>query len=964
MKERESVLSKSFGESVYGVNWAIDQISGIKVSDKELLIGKQELLLKVDAKVFGDGYNVTLQANNIMLSAATATGMIGGLLDIAAQVEKGSVKAKEQTIKFKTRFYKHEVKFRPVNSKKNVHGRAANAELAITNYSDEFMEALFQEIASRHFNSFVVYSGYHPFESFLDYKGFECAADKKSAKTRAANHAALSRLLVWAKRYGLKTYLHHYVSHFTQELSDHLKLGLDESGGRLARFSHPEVDRYNSYIYKRTSATIPALDGYFFNFESTGNTTDFIINVVVKTLNKMKEKPPVYLRLWGISDLEGIRKIVNSYKGEMGFIHKGHDTNDVYYYPVADDRVKVWKKEFPKNEFTFSLGPCHNCGTNICGKLWTDEDYILSYLKSAETKGADSISFQSMYDLLSYKLPDNKFLPDTMLSHSQMNIGHIETYVAYIRSERVDLKAVYAESFNTTIKNGALLRKTIQITSRQILELHAQFLHGSSQDGYLFPGRFSHYQEPFFYYPMSFSNRIGEVGPNMRWRSWLVRDKKIKVVPNDTQAVIDYVNPAVKRVVKRNPAVIIKEVKSQLKQTEKNLAACEKAIGNELNPIFVQRLKENMLAGEWLWREIQISIELYSCYFAKTQRAFFNHLRKAHALMIDCVEMFDGKYELLERYCSTTFCGYFKPDWDAEQIAAILEMESKEVSWAAMQEYMKSHERYNEIRRLNRAYISVVGKNVVRNRRLLKQSLKHAEKSMELLAEAEQPLYRDNVSAWAEYVRAELDWLIPPAMACVNDADIANNEDFRAMVHDQNYRWGEHCWEDFMSFYKRQNFFRDEICDCRATVTKTGLKVTLREHDIDWKQRKEVWDKNRGTMNQTGFMQVFLDPGRLGKDLINYTVYFEGEAGTVSGRQHGAKPKIMTGCDTNFEHTDSSWRCDLTIPWKQLGGKPKPGDEWGMNIFTNPAVLRNQRVIWSQGYEFGNDAARLGSLVF
>ena len=282
-----------------------------------------------------------------------------------------------------------------------------------------------------------------------------------------------------------------------------------------------------------------------------------------------------------------------------------------------------------------------------------------------------------------------------------------------------------------------------------------------------------------------------------------------------------------------------------------------------------------------------------------------------------------------------------------------------------MQEYLESHERYNEIRRMNRAYISVVGENVVRNRRLLKQSLKHAEKSMDILAAAEQPIYRDNVLAWVEYVRAELDWLTPPAMACVADADIAKGAGFRVMVHDQNYRWGEHCWEDFMSFFKRQNFFRDEICDCRATVTKKGLKVSLREHDIEWKQRKEMWDKHRGSINQTGFMQVFLDPGRLGKHVINYTVYFEGDPGTVYGRMHGDKKKIMKGCDTHFEHTDSSWRCDLTIPWKQLGGKPKVGDEWGLNVMTNPAVLRNHRVIWSQGYEFaGNDAARLGSLVF
>ena len=79
-----------------------------------------------------------------------------------------------------------------------------------------------------------------------------------------------------------------------------------------------------------------------------------------------------------------------------------------------------------------------------------------------------------------------------------MNIGHLEAYVAYIRGEQADLRKVYADSFNTTLKNGELLRKTIQVTSQQLLEPFAQFQHTSAQEGYLFPGRFSHYQEPFF----------------------------------------------------------------------------------------------------------------------------------------------------------------------------------------------------------------------------------------------------------------------------------------------------------------------------------------------------------------------------------------------------------------------------------------------------------------------------------
>ncbi len=232
-------------------------------------------------------------------------------------------------------------------------------------------------------------------------------------------------------------------------------------------------------------------------------------------------------------------------------------------------------------------------------------------------------------------------------------------------------------------------------------------------------------------------------------------------------------------------------------------------------------------------------------------------------------------------------------------------------------------------------------------------------------------LLRDNVMSWVEYVRSEIDWLTPPAMACPPDDAIAPNEGFRRMVHDQCYRWGELCWEDFSSFFTRQNFFREDVCDCRVTHTPAGLKLSLREHDIDWPQRKATWDANRGTVNQTGFMRIFLDPQNTGNRILNYVVYFEGSGGTVSefieqpdGQIYTGKPTQLAGCDMTFAHTDSNWRFDITIPWKELGGRPKKGDTWRVNILSNPAVKRNRQVAWCQGYEYHLDVARLGYIIF
>jgi hypothetical protein len=207
-------------------------------------------------------------------------------------------------------------------------------------------------------------------------------------------------------------------------------------------------------------------------------------------------------------------------------------------------------------------------------------------------------------------------------------------------------------------------------------------------------------------------------------------------------------------------------------------------------------------------------------------------------------------------------------------------------------------------------------------------------------------------------------------MACRPD-DIAPDEGFRRMVHDQCYRWGERCWEDFSSFFVRHDFFREDVCDCRATWTDQGLTLSLREHDIDWPQRKKTWDANRGTVNQSGFMRIFLDPGNTGSRTLIYTVYFEGSGGTTSwleeypnGRIRGGKPRQMQDCPSRFQHTDSNWRFDITIPWDQLGGQPKPGDIWRLNVISNPAVKRNRQVAWCQAYEYRADVARLGYLVF
>ncbi len=698
----------------------------------------------------------------------------------------------ETPLPFKTRFYKHELSFE--GQQRNWRDPAGDR--AVGNYTDRFLDRYFEEMAGRHFNAFVIYSGYHPFESFLDYKGFAEAAEVPAA-VRRRNFVGLQRLLAAAKRHGLRTFLHHYVSHFPAKLARKLGLGL---GGRMAAYDHPLVRDYNRYVYRRTFETLGDLDGLFMNYESAQSAVAFTEATLMKEAMAQKRRPELFFRLWGMSDVAGFAGMLAGYDGPKGVIHKGHETNDLYYYPVADARIRIWKAALPDVEFTYSIGPCHNCGTNISRKLWTDPDYVHSLLADMQAKGADSISFQSVAELLLPVLPDTGIFPKAQRDLARMNQGHLAAVVDYFRGRRpttAEWTRRYTDWFKTTPAAGAAARKATLASSQLILLMYRQYVYGSPQEGYMYPGRFSHYQEPFFYYPMSFLNRLGEIPYNVAWRTWAVRREPLKVVPDDTQAVIDFVNPAVKARPANHPRAIVRQIKRRIAESNRAVADYRRAAGKKADRAFVHQVQRNVGNGERIWREIETAVALYSCYFARSRRAFWAQLRQARRLMLESVKVLGDRLRATDAYGSTTASGPYIPDADAAELAAILAHEKESFPFPALQAYLKSHERYNEIRRMCRPYVSVRKEMAERNRKLLTQSLRAAERSAGLLTSERHALYRDNVMAWVEYLRAELDALTPPAMASPADDAVGGDEGFRRMVRDTCYRWGERCWEDF-----------------------------------------------------------------------------------------------------------------------------------------------------------------------
>ena len=953
------MLPSAFSQAARGIKWAFQEIQGAEIRDNTFFINSFPLEFREKTRQTKSFFQIRVSARKITISAPDAVCVIGALLELAEQSYGKAFTSLTKNLKFRTRFYKKEIRFNDGTGNKHSERWGTGFD----SYSQETVESLCRELVKRHFNSLVLYCGHHPFEFFLDYNEFS-EAPKVAKNIRRKNLNALKRLVNTASDYGLDTYLHHYVSHFPAGLRKRLKA---ETAGSLSGFEHSIIDQYTQYAYARTFELLPGLTGLFMNFESSGDTAAFMDRNLIQQCNRMKKKPVLFFRLWGLSRVDEMKWLLDRYKGRKGVVHKSHDTNDTYYYPEADERIRDWKRAMPDLEFAYSMGPCHNCGTNISRLMWSDPDYVQRLCESMEKKGADSVSFQSIYELLIKDFPDPSEFEKAEVAASRANQGHIQAFVDYVRDEKPSpgkWAERYAEWFGVSEKAGGHMARAIQSSSRIILDHFTQFCYGSPQEGYLYPGRFSFYQEPFFYYPMSFLNRIGEI-KNLSWRSWVVRDKRVRVLPDDTQHVIDYVNPSVRKKAKNSPSVISRRIRRNIRLAENHLEKFIRESGKRPDDWTALQFQDNRLNGEKIRHEIDASIELYSCYFAKSKKEFFSVLKKTVRILNNCAKVLGKESSRINaKFRATTHASPFTPAKDAEEISQIIPFQKEAFPFEALQCYVRSHERYNEIRRMFRPYAGMDAAAEKRNRTLLSESLTFANRAMELLAAPEHALYRDNVLAWTEYVRAEIDWLRPPAMECVDEKELGRDEGFRTMVHDQCYRWGEKCWIDFSSFFKRYNFFREDYCDCRAVSTSKGLKLSLREHDIDWPQREKVWEQNKNSVNAGGFMQVMLsNPGRRGCN-PNYTIFFKGEGGTVSGRKPGERRTFLSGITCDFTHTDSSWRFDLTIPWKQLGGKPGKGNIWRMNILSNPSVTINRRVIWSQTYEWRGDRTRLGYLVF
>ena len=525
--------------------------------------------------------------------------------------------AAENPLRFTTRNYKHELRLDPKSPR------------SILEYTDEVWETLCSNVAANGFTGLTFYSGYHPFEYVLDYRGFE-KARMHPARQNARVRKAFNRALAVAHRHGLKTFIQHYITHFTPRLAKSLKI---HTRGRLADVDQPEINRYQRWCYREMFRQCPDLDGLYFNFESVSRAYEQIRDTAVREFNRMKRKPIMFLRLWGANDPEGIRMIVRIYRGRVIVGHKIPDTNDTYYLPVADSRVTEWKRTLPDVEFAFLVGPCHNCGTNLCQNLWADYDFVQQMLADAERKGADSISFHTITEFFAPDVKGRSVFDREELVKARFNVLHLDAAIDYFHNRTMtpaQRSHWMAERAGVDAGAGKPLYEAVHASSQLILLAFQQFCNTSAHDGYLNPGRYSPIQEPFFYFP---ANALNNQASRLLWHpsrgesAWLRKRIDTKVAPDDfLQPIIDYVDPS-KPKATRNPKKLVNLLK---RNAEKSFAAFRKVKRYASKMLAAQLetlLQENAALGEYVRREILAAVHLYGIYFAKGKAAVVKRLR-------------------------------------------------------------------------------------------------------------------------------------------------------------------------------------------------------------------------------------------------------------------------------------------------------------------------------------------------
>ncbi len=628
-----------------------------------------------------------------------------------------------------------------------------------------------------------------------------------------------------------------------------------------------------------------------------------------------------------------------------------------------------WKKVLPDTEFMFLVGPCHNCATVQSRILWADEDFMGATLADARKKGADSVAFHTVYELLSTDVPIERISQDHEVHMSMFNRPHLDAVVDFALGRKPDPERAarrYAERLDIALPDARRLAKLMKdISQVSMLSLQQTFIT-SSQEGYLHPYRASHYQEPFFYLNMSMANMEPRL-PMAPRNSWLQRTHGLRNVPEDTQPIIDFVNPDVKKA-SRSPVWFARELRKVSKRALRLAVVLrEKYPRPEFDTLLAGvRRKRNW--AERVALEIEVALGLYPLFFGVSKARALSGLRRA----ADAIERIlplvkKGDPASVRRL---PLSGVARPEEDLKATRQLLRaIEKGAFPFAAFQAFGRSLERYDEIRRTVRPNRQVPEALTRRIGRLLREAHQSARASEAKLEGSE---YRKNVAAWREYLDEELAALVPPEMDVYPLSSLPAEEGFVRLRHDQCFRHGENAIEDFLGFFVGRDWWPRRELFFRLAWDDKGLWVALKEDGADMSARRELWDKYAGSLSDSYFLRVSVDREGAGRKFLEWRIMSKArDVRVVSleilGRQHtrSSLQRPFGEGKVRWRETPNGYRLDYSIPWHALRGKPQRGESWRLNITANPYIARNHQTCWCAGYEYRlGKSSRMGKITF
>jgi hypothetical protein len=945
------------------LGWVVDDLPGGRIEGKTIVCGAGRVRLSRDASLKGTvGYAVKTSRDGFVVSAAEPGGFLAGILNLARALDRGERPDRRVKPRFVSRFYKHEANL----------GGPSNHRPIVSQLDEAFWVRYCKQLVRLHFTGLVLYTGYHPFEHFLDYEEFPEAASDSSWQ-RSAVLRGLKTAFGIARAFGLETYLQHYVTHFPEGLALEHDIGIRtrDGDGRLAAVEHPVLRKYWRYVYRRTFQLIPELTGYYLNFESAPLAVDFVLNTLHKVAAKKKPAPSLVIRLWDCTSIPEVRKLVRQWPGKVRLAHKIMDFADVYYYPKADRRIREWKKALPRSEFMFIVGPCHNCATSQSRTLWDDPAFVRETLDDARKKGADSVSFHTVYELLDSDIEIDRVADERESAMASLNRGHLDAFVDYVRAARPGQKTLVsraAERLETDQKTAANVLKAIRHASQVPLLTYQQFFYTSDYEGYLVPARANHYADPFFFLAMTCADHEAKGAPNL-FTAWLNTTSRRRLLPDDVQSVIDFVDPR-KRRAGRSPIAIASALR---KHAEAAVSLCSSVASAEFpaRDVFVEEILRLYNWGMRVNYEIRAAAEVYRLFFVKSRQAAGKAIDRAVAHLRDIfphIRRTDDhsarRLPLLEEA---------DIEEDIKSLRALkLHIERRAFPFKAFAAYAESIRTYNEIRRTVRACKAVRSTETALIRRQLKAAIAAARRASTALRGKKVAGLKENIDRWRAYLKAELDGLKPPVYRVLPESRVPDDEGFVQLSHDQCFRYGENCIADLDAFFTSTDFQRREDIHVRAVRVADGLKVSLLERGVDVDERAERWNQFRGTQSDSFFARLFVDRNGRGRRTETFKVFSEGrlvfrEAVEIRGKQDRRVELASRISDgrANLKRGGDWWRLDYVIPWKALGGRPGKGERWRVNFTANPAIARNRQSIWCPGYEFvAGKSSRMGTFLF